>query len=85
MKIFGLYLLRQTIVPLLATTAIALIALLLERMIRLMNLTANSDISIFQVVEMLANLIPHYLGIALPAAFFIGILLAFNQIGRAHV
>jgi lipopolysaccharide export system permease protein len=79
MKIFGLYLLRQTIVPLLATTAIALIALLLERMIRLMNLTANSDISIFQVVEMLANLIPHYLGIALPAAFFIGILLAFNR------
>ncbi|MFP6730783.1 MAG: LPS export ABC transporter permease LptF [Alphaproteobacteria bacterium] len=79
MRIFGLYLLRQTIVPLLATTAIALVALLLERMIRLMNLTANSDISVFQVVEMLANLIPHYLGIALPAAFFIGILLAFNR------
>ncbi len=80
MRIFGLYLLRQTIVPLLATMAIALVALLLERMIRLMNLTANSDTSIFRVVEMLANLVPHYLGIALPAAFFIGILLAFNRL-----
>lgn len=80
MRTFGLYLLRQTIVPLLATMAIALVALLLERMIRLMNLTANSDTSIFRVVEMLANLIPHYLGIALPAAFFIGILLAFNRL-----
>ena len=80
MRIFGLYLLRQTIVPLLATMAIALVALLLERMIRLMNLTANTDTSIFRVVEMLANLVPHYLGIALPAAFFIGILLAFNRL-----
>ena len=80
MRIFGLYLLRQTIVPLLATMAIALVALLLERMIRLINLTANTDTSIFRVVEMLANLVPHYLGIALPAAFFIGILLAFNRL-----
>ena len=80
MRIFGLYLLRQTIAPLLAVMAIALTALLLERMIRLMNLTANTDTSIFRVVEMLANLVPHYLGIALPAAFFIGILLAFNRL-----
>ena len=80
MRIFGTYLLRQTIVPMLATTGIALAALLLERMIRLMNLTANSDVSLFRVVEMLANLVPHYLGIALPAAFFIGILLAFNRL-----
>ena len=43
MRIFGLYLLRQTIVPLLAAMAIALVALLLERMIRVMNLTANTD------------------------------------------
>ena len=80
MRIFGLYLLRRTIVPLLATMAIALVALLLERMIRLMNLTANTDTSIFRIVEMMANLVPHYLGIALPAAFFIGILLAFNRL-----
>ena len=80
MRIFSNYLLRQTIVPLLATMAIALAALLLERMIRLMNLTANTDTSIFRVVEMMANLVPHYLGIALPAAFFIGILLAFNRL-----
>ena len=80
MSIFGLYLLRQTIVPLLAAMAIALVALLLERMIRVMNLTANTDTSIFHVVEMLANLVPHYLGIALPAAFFIGILFAFNRL-----
>lgn len=80
MRIFGAYLLRQTIVPLLAAMAIALAALLLERMIRLMNLTANSDIPILRIVEMMASLVPHYLGIALPGAFFIGILLAFNRL-----
>ena len=81
MSILGQYLLRRTLAPLLATTAIALIALLLERLLRLMNLTANADTSMFRVFEMLASLVPHYLGIALPAAFFVGILLAFNRLG----
>src|SRR4029077_15125232 len=30
--------------------------------------------------KMLANLIPHYLGIAIPAAFFVGILLAITRL-----
>ena len=80
MSVFGRYLLRLTLVPLLATMAIALVALLLERMLRLMALTANADASMLRVFEMMASLVPHYLGIALPAAFFVGILLAFNRL-----
>lgn len=80
MNVFGRYLLRLTLVPLLATMAIALVALLLERMLRLMSLTANADASMFRVFEMMISLVPHYLGIALPAAFFVGILLAFNRL-----
>lgn len=80
MTVFGRYLLRLTLVPLLATTGIALAALLLERMLRIMNLAAGTDASLFRVFEMMMSLVPHYLGIALPAAFFIGVLLAFNRL-----
>lgn len=80
MNVFGRYLLRLTLVPMLATVTIALVALLLERMLRLMSLTANADASAFRVFEMMMSLVPHYLGIALPAAFFVGILLAFNRL-----
>ncbi|MEE2980824.1 MAG: LPS export ABC transporter permease LptF [Pseudomonadota bacterium] len=80
MTVFGRYLLRLTLVPLLVTTGIALAALLLERMLRIMNLAVGTDASLFRVFEMMMSLVPHYLGIALPAAFFIGVLLAFNRL-----
>jgi lipopolysaccharide export system permease protein len=80
MTVFGRYLLRLILVPLLATTGVALAALLLERMLRIMDLAASGDTSMLRVFEMMMNLVPHYLGIALPAAFFIGVLLAFNRL-----
>ena len=52
----------------------ALIALLMERMVRLLDLVVNKGGPFYLLLQMLANLIPHYLGIALPAAFFIGVL-----------
>ena len=80
MTVFGRYLLRLIVAPLLATTGVALAALLLERMLRIMNLAAGADTSMVRVFEMMMSLVPHYLGIALPAAFFIGMLLAFNRL-----
>ena len=76
MKTLDRYILAKTLGPLSACIAIALIALLLERMLRLMDLVVNKGGPFFIILKMLANLIPHYLGIAIPAAFFIGILLA---------
>ncbi len=76
------YILRQTIDRLLLATGIALVALLLERMLRLMNLTVGSDTSPAVILGMLVNLVPHYLGLALPTAFFIGIWLAFARLNE---
>ena len=76
------YLMRQVFGYLLAMTAIALLALLLERMLRLLELTQNSDKVIGYVSQMLVNLIPHYLGIALPAAFFLAVYLTFSRLNR---
>lgn len=76
MRILDRYILLKTLWPLVATAGVALLALLLERSVRLMDLLVNKGGPLYLVLRMLANLIPHYLGIALPAAFFIGVLLA---------
>jgi lipopolysaccharide export system permease protein len=76
MRTIDRYILAKTLWPLTACVAVALLALLLERMVRLMDLVVNKGGPLFLVLKMLANLIPHYLGIAVPAAFFVGIVLA---------
>ncbi len=69
-----LYVLKRVSLPLLATVGIAMAALLLERLIRLLDLLANRGGPMNIVLKMLANLVPHYLGIAVPAALFVGVL-----------
>jgi lipopolysaccharide export system permease protein len=76
MKTLDRYILAKTMWPLTGCIAVALIALLLERMVRLLDLVVNKGGPFFLILKMLANLIPHYLGIAIPAAFFVGILIA---------
>jgi lipopolysaccharide export system permease protein len=76
MKTLDRYVLAKTMWPLTGCIAVALIALLLERMVRLLDLVVNKGGPFFLILKMLANLIPHYLGIAIPAAFFVGVLVA---------
>jgi lipopolysaccharide export system permease protein len=49
-------------------------------MVRLLDFVVAKGGPIIFVLRMLANLIPHYLGLALPLAFFIGILLAISRL-----
>lgn len=81
-KLLSRYILRQIVMALLAMTVVALLALLLDRLLRLMERVVDSQGSMGIVVKMLINLIPHYLGIALPAAFFFAVLLTFNRLNR---
>ena len=59
--------------PLGACLVVILCALLLERILRLIDLVAAHGGPLGPVLQMAINLIPHYLGLALPAAFFISI------------
>lgn len=81
-KLLNRYILRQIMGALLAMTTIALLALLLERLLRLLERVVDSQGSMGIVVRMLINLIPHYLGIAIPVAFFFAVLLTFNRLSR---
>lgn len=80
MKLIDRYILTKTLWPLIATVSVALIALLMERLVRLLDLVVNKGGPFGLVLRMIGNLVPHYLGLALPAAFFLGVLLAVSRL-----
>ncbi len=69
-------------VPLLTSFGIGLMMLLAERMVRLLDTTLGKRNSFGVVFELLAYLVPHYLGTAVPAALFLGLLFGFNRLSK---
>ncbi|MDF1585871.1 LptF/LptG family permease [Marinimicrococcus flavescens] len=82
MKIYDRYITGQIVRPMLAIVLIALAALLAERMLRVVDIVVGWRGSLVVIVEMLGYLIPHYMSLALPASFFIAILVVFGRLSR---
>jgi lipopolysaccharide export system permease protein len=79
MKSIDKYLLNQIFPTVLVTLFIAAVILCMERLMRLLDIAVGNGVSTLVVFQMLANLIPHYIGLALPAALYLGVLLAFRK------
>ncbi|MCA3572925.1 MAG: LptF/LptG family permease [Aestuariivirga sp.] len=79
LPILDRHVLRQVSLPLAGALVIGLLMLLADRMVRLLDTTLGKKNSFTVVFEMLAYLVPHYLGTALPAALFLGLLLGFGK------
>ncbi|RPI47402.1 MAG: YjgP/YjgQ family permease [Betaproteobacteria bacterium] len=75
-----LYMLRALAAPLAFVLAAALVAQLLERLLRLFDLAAATGAPVWSVFTMAAHLVPHYLGIALPAAFTVAMFLTLARL-----
>lgn len=67
------YLVRETGKPLLFSMLITLGALVLERTLRLLEILSSHGGPLELVFQLTINLLPHYLGLALPATFFISL------------
>ena len=76
------YLLRLAFWPLVGATGVTLVALLLERVLRLLDLLSNSSDRFGFVAQLAVNLVPHYVGLTLPAAFFIALVLVVNRMNQ---
>lgn len=74
------YMARLIAVPLFSTLVIAAMLLVLDRMLRLFDFVATEGGPIRVVWQMLANLLPEYLGLGIPIGLLLGILLAFRKI-----
>jgi lipopolysaccharide export system permease protein len=80
MRLIDIYMLRRVCAPLFGAVGIAMAALLMQRLIHLLDLFANRGSPISIIMQMLGNLVPFYLAIALPAALFIGVLFAASRL-----
>jgi lipopolysaccharide export system permease protein len=67
--------------PFAGALAVMMVALLLERLLRILNSLAENGGSLGLLAPMIGNLVPYYLGLAMPAAFFISIFLVVAKLG----
>lgn len=73
LRILDRYVLMLTLKPMLLCLGVVLSALLLERILRLIDILATAGAPVFIAFALAANLVPHYLGFAMPAGFALGI------------
>lgn len=74
------YVLRLTTGPMLGCLAVTLVALLLERALRLLDLLSQSSDRFGFVVQLTSQLVPHYFGLALPVAFFVALFIVITKL-----
>jgi lipopolysaccharide export system permease protein len=73
MRALDRYILGEIIRPLFAAILLGLLVLLTERMLRVLDLVFGVHDSLKFMLKILAFLVPHYIGLALPLALFLGI------------
>lgn len=74
------YVIRLTLWPMAACLAVTVLSMLLERSLRLLDLLSQSSDRFGPVVQLAANLLPHYLGLALPIAFFVALFIVITKL-----
>ncbi len=82
MRVLSRYTLSGTLRPMGAILLVALLALLAERAVRIVNLVVGWRGSLVAIFEMLSYLVPHYMGFALPAALFLSVFMATARLAR---
>ncbi len=82
MTVYSRYITSQIARPTVSILAVALFALLAERMLRVVDIVVGWRGSLLVIFEMMGYLLPHYLSLAVPAAFFIAILLTVSRLSR---
>ena len=77
------YMARLIAVPLFSTLIVAAMLFLLDKMLRLFSFIEEQGGPVSVVWRMLADLIPEYLGLAIPIGLMLGILLAFRKLAMS--
>ncbi|CEF56496.1 LptF/LptG family permease [Acetobacter ghanensis] len=76
------YLINQVIPPFAIALAVVMTALLLERLLVLFNLLAAGNNKLGTFVELLTALLPHYLGLAIPAALCVSVFAVMRRMSQ---
>ena len=77
------YLIRSCIGLFAGLTVLAIALLLLERLIRIIEIVSGASNTALAAGMMIANLIPHYLDLAIPGAFLIAMIVTIDRLSRS--
>jgi len=83
MGLLDRYILRSVATPLALALGVAAMLLMIEQMLRLFDFVLAEQGPVDVVWRMLANLVPHYLSLALPLGAFLGVMLAFRNLSMS--
>ncbi|MDZ7629443.1 MAG: LptF/LptG family permease [Parvularculaceae bacterium] len=83
MGLLDRYILRTVVTPLVLALCVAAMLLMIEQMLRLFDFVLAEQGPVDVVWRMLANLVPHYLSLALPLGAFLGVMLAFRNLSMS--
>lgn len=77
------YLMKNALISIGGLIVFAIVVLLLERLLRIFQVVTNSTQPALDAGTMVANLLPHYLGIAVPMALLLGIIITIDRFSRS--
>jgi len=80
LRLIDRYMLKLVAWPMVGCLGVTVVALLLERILRLLDALSQSSARFGYVTELAANLVPHYLGLALPVAFFVALFIVISKL-----
>ena len=77
------YLLKRAIISIGGLIVFAIVVLLLERLLRIFEIVSNSTDPASAATTMVINLLPHYLGMAVPMALLLGTIITIDRFSRS--
>lgn len=80
LRLIDRYMLKLVAWPMVGCLSVTVVALLLERVLRLLDALSQSSARFGYVSQLAANLVPHYLGLALPVAFFVALFIVITKL-----
>ena len=84
MSILGRYLLRQAVLVIGGLILLAICVLMLERLLRILEIVSVSSRPATDAVRMLLNLLPYYFGMAIPMALMLGTVITVDKLSRSE-
>ncbi len=77
------YLMKNALISIGGLVIFAIVVLLLERLLRIFQIVTTSTQPALDTSTMILNLLPHYLGIAVPMALLLGIIITMDRFSRS--
>ena len=83
MSRLNIYLFKKACVTIGGLVVFACLVLLMERLLRIFEVVSNSNNPAGDASSMIINLLPYYLGIAVPMALLLGIIITIDRFSRS--